>query len=665
MVLIPRRFRMAVVGGRLFAAASVLVAAASVLTVSASAPPVTPLSVKITSPLGRMGTSGKVRIVAQIHAGPGTTLKPIRFYVDNVLLGVDDDGPPYAVEWFDENPYERREISVEVEDDLGHVVRDSVELKPFEIVEVTGVSRVLLEASVYDKAGRFVSSLPRSSFTVTEDGVPQEIDLVNQETLPATFALLIDSSHSMSRRIDFVRDAASRFIQYLRPKDQVLVAPFTRGLGALTGPTADRKTILDAVGHIGSDGGTAILDSLVEVVKKLPADQGRCAVVLITDGYDENSVTSAEDALAAVKSARATVYVVGIGGIAGISLKGERLLKRIAAETGGQVFFPPREEDIVAVHERLAEDAQNRYLVTYTPSNQTADGAWRSVKMTTAPDYKVRTRDGYRAPRPPPVHPELEFTITDAEQRYVDLSADDLVVVEDGVEQAVDAFHEAVAPVSIVLALDASGSMRRSAAAVVEAAHEFVAALRPEDSLAPMLFADQAVFAHDLTTNREAASSAIDSYQATGGTALYDALADALSRLKRVEGRRAIVVMTDGRDENNPGTAPGSLRTLNEVIAQVKETDATIFAIGLGVKVDRAPLEQLARLSGGQAFFPAEISGLQDEYRRIVENLRRRYVLSYTSTNIARDGAWRDVQIRSRSSDIVVTSRGGYFAPER
>jgi VWFA-related protein len=301
-----------------------------------------------------MGTSGKVRIVAQIHAAPDTTLKPIRFYVDKVLLGVDDDGPPYAIEWLDENPYERREISVEVEDDLGQIVRDSVELKPFEIVEVTGASRVLLEASVYDKVGRFVNGLARSSFTVTEDGVPQEIDLVNQETLPATFALLIDSSQSMSRRIDFVRDAARRFIQYMRPKDQVLVAPFTRKLGALTGPTDDHKTIIEAVGHVGSAGGTAILDSLVEVVAKLPTGQGRCAIVLITDGYDENSVTSPEDALAAVKAARATVYVVGIGGIAGISLRGERLLKRIALETGGQVFFPPREEDIVAVHQRLA-----------------------------------------------------------------------------------------------------------------------------------------------------------------------------------------------------------------------------------------------------------------------------------------------------------------------
>jgi Ca-activated chloride channel homolog len=647
---------------RIIAVLALLVAASSL---GASGRDGSPIAVRITSPLGRMGTSGKIRIVAQIQTTPETTLQPIKFFVDGTLLGTDDDGPPYAIEWFDENPYERREIAVEVHDSAGHVARDSVVLEPFEIVEETGVSRVLLEASVHDKSGRFVSGLAPASFSVLEDGVPQEIDLVNQETLPATFALLIDSSQSMSRRIDFVRDAARRFIDFLRPKDQILVAPFTKHVEAVTGPTGDRKTILDAVGHVSAAGGTSILDCLVEIVQKLPSDQNRSTVVLMTDGYDENSVTSPEDALAAVKASRATVYVVGIGGIAGISFKGERLLKRIAAETGGQAFFPPREEDLVQVQERLAADAQNRYLVTYTPNNQNPDGKWRSVKLVTTPTYTVRTRGGYLAPKPPPVHAEIEFTIADTEDRFVDLSADDLVVVEDGIEQKIDAFHEALAPVSIVLALDASGSMRKSAAEVVEAAHGFIEALRPADSLAPVLFADQVVFAHDLTTDRDTVLKAIETYQANGGTALYDALGDSLERLKRVEGRRAIVVLTDGRDENNPSTAPGSLRTIDEVMKLAKETEASIFTIGLGTKVDRAPLERLAQMSGGQAFFPVDISGLKDEYRRIVENLRRRYILSYTSTNTARDGGWREVIIRSHLSDIVVRSRGGYFAPGR
>jgi VWFA-related protein len=168
-----------------------------------------------------------------------------------------------------------------------------------------------------------------------------------------------------------------------------------------------------------------------------------------------------------------------------------------------------------------------------------------------------------------------------------------------------------------------------------------------------------------ITTNREITIKTIESYQASGGTALYDALGDALLRLKRVEGRRAIVVLTDGRDENNPGTGPGSMRTLKDVLTMVRDTEASIFTIGLGTRVDRGPLEQIARMSAGEAYFPEQVAGLRDEYKHIIENLRRRYVVSYTSTNSSRDGGWRDVQIRSRSSEIVVTSRGGYFAPDR
>ena len=81
----------------------------------------------------------------------------------------------------------------------------------------------------------------------------------------------------------------------------------------------------------------------------------------------------------------------------------------------------------------------------------------------------------------------------------------------------------------------------------------------------------------------------------------------------------------------------------------VKDTEASIFAIGLGTKVDHGPLEQIARMSAGEAYFPEQAAGLRDEYRRIIENLRRRYVVSYTSTNSSRDGGWRDVKIRSRS----------------
>ena len=102
-------------------------------------------------------------------------------------------------------------------------------------------------------------------------------------------------------------------------------------------------------------------------------------MILISDGYDQHSRGTFEQALAAVKGAGITIYVVGIGGVAGISLKGERELKRLATETGGRVFFPPRAEELAGVYDQLAADAQNRYLVTYTPTNTVRDGSWRAV----------------------------------------------------------------------------------------------------------------------------------------------------------------------------------------------------------------------------------------------------------------------------------------------
>ena len=124
--------------------------------------------------------------------------------------------------------------------------------------------------------------------------------------------------------------------------------------------------------------------------------------------------------------------------------------------------------------------------------------------------------------------------------------------------------------------------------------------------------------------------------------------------------------MTDGRDENNPGTGPGSLRKLPEVLEAVKESGATIFPIAIGTKVDAAMLQNLADLSGGRALMPQDVSTLEAEFQRVVEDLRRRYVLGYTSTNGERDGKWRTVQIRVKAErQITVRSTGGYNAPER
>ncbi len=651
---------------RIAAAFGVLLAICAGVRVAADHRTTNVLTVHITSPLGRTGLSGPIRIVAQVQRPERVAVQPVQIYVDGRYFGEAVDGPPFAVEWTDENPFEARDITAEVCDDAGECASDAVHLEPLTITEVSGISSVLVEASVKDDTGHYVAGLTDADFQLTEDNVSQHIDVVSSDVVDSTYTLLIDSSQSMSRRMDFVQETAARLVGHLRKNDRVIVAPFTRMIGAITGPTTDRATVTTAIDRTRSGGGTALVDALVEVPELVQGASGRQAVVLITDGYDENSRHPVEDALRAIKSAQATLYVVGIGGVAGISIKGERVLRTLAEQSGGRAFFPSRDEELPAVNDLIVADVQHRYLIGYTPANQAADGAWRRIGLTTTnAKHVVRSRPGYFAPKPPPVRATVEFVASNGDHQPVEMAADDLEIFEDGVKQSVDTFQEAVAPISIILALDASGSMKAAADAVREAAKSFVGSLRPGDNLALMVFSDEAALVHDLTTNRQWTLDAIDQYKAHGGTALNDALFQAIGRLQRADGRKAIVVLTDGRDENGPGTAPGSKHKIDDVLASVRDVDVTMFSIGLGPKVDRSLLETLAEVSGGESFFPAGPDELPQQYRRVIDHLRQRYIASYISTNGARDGGWRQVTITPRDPDLKISSRSGYFAPER
>ncbi len=623
-------------------------------------------TVRITSPLGRTGVPGVIRVVAQVQTNKNGGVVPVRFFVDGAPIGQDVDGPPYVVEWEDANPYEAREIRVDVEDGRGGIISDRVALPALEVIEETSVSSVLIEATVLDEDGKYVSTLGVADFRLTEDGVPHPLDLVQLQSIPTTFTLLIDSSQSLYRRIDMVKAAARRLASRLRKGDKVIVAPFRTTVESTTGPTDDSRTITEAIGAIRARGGTAILDAVAQLPALFGHVEGRHVVVLLTDGYDEQSTTPYAEAMTALQKLQATVYVVGIGGVAGISLKGEMLLRRIAAQMGGRAFFPIREEQLPDVHASVAADAYHRYVVSYTPLRQEADGTFRVIRLTTPnPSYRVRAREGYFAPKPPPVKPTLEFSASQSTGTAVSLSAADLVVVEDGTVQQVESFEEAVAPISIAMVVDASGSMRRAMPAAQQAARSFVTSLRPTDPLALVRFSDRVVLEHEFSERRPDTIAALDRLQASGGTALWDALHDSMLILRQRTGRRAIVLLSDGRDENNPGTAPGSAHTLAEVLALVRDTETVVYAIGLGANVDRSALERIAQLSGGSASFPAEAGDLEAEYRRVLDALRQRYVVGYTSTNSVRDGAWRQVVIGARQPGVSVRSSGGYFAPKK
>jgi VWFA-related protein len=144
-------------------------------------------------------------------------------------------------------------------------------------------------------------------------------------------------------------------------------------------------------------GGTAILDGVLGAARLLEGAEGRRAIVLITDGYDENSKADLMTVLKMADARQISIYVVAIGGVAGISLKGERALRSLADHTVGRVFFPPRESEMSAVSRAISADLFNRYVISYTPSNQKKDGSWREIAVEVPGDYVVRTRAGYFA----------------------------------------------------------------------------------------------------------------------------------------------------------------------------------------------------------------------------------------------------------------------------
>ena len=272
--------------------------------------------------------------------------------------------------------------------------------------------------------------------------------------------------------------------------------------------------------------------------------------------------------MAAVQSSGSTVYVIGVGGVAGISFRGERLLKHIAAATGGRAYFPSREEQLPDVHDNVVSDSVepvSHHLYPQRISKSTV--RWRAVSLATVnPAYKVRVKPGYFAPKPPPVRPILEFTVTDTARRHLSILARGLEVARRrprAGHRHVPRSHEPRLdrPWCSTRVAHSAGQRRRAKAA----ARSFVGALRPEDKLAAMRFSDRSILDGGFSTARG---------QPEGDRCVRTAGRDGTLRCRA---RRAFTtrrrgrpprggVLTDGRDENAAGTGPGSDTTFDELL---------------------------------------------------------------------------------------------------
>ena len=144
------------------------------------------------------------------------------------------------------------------------------------------------------------------------------------------------------------------------------------------------------------------------------------------------------------------------------------------------------------------------------------------------------------------------------------------------------------------------------------------------------------------------------STEALGSTALYDGLHAAFRKLKGIEGRKAIVLLSDGDDTS-------SQYAYDRILEEAKAQSVLIYGIGLG-EVRKSVLKELAEITGGRSFFVGKATELADVYRKIADELRRQYYLSYSTTNTKWDGRFIKLEVKSKNPDWTVRARRGYFA---
>jgi VWFA-related protein len=224
------------------------------------------------------------------------------------------------------------------------------------------------------------------------------------------------------------------------------------------------------------------------------------------------------------------------------------------------------------------------------------------------------------------------------------LTAGDFRVREDEVDQGPLQVESKLPPLSVVIALDNSGSMKSRMTETKEAAKSFLNNLDPGDSAEVIGFAQQVKNLSTMSANREVAKKAIDSTVARGNTALYDALYASVDAVKGRPGRKVVVLLSDGVDDNGVGKQL-SKHSLDEVIHYAHQVNVPIYAIGIGTEVDAALLASVAQSTGALSFLTPKPEELKTLYDRIGEQLAGQYLITYNS-NLPGDGLPHQVQVK-------------------
>ena len=248
--------------------------------------------------------------------------------------------------------------------------------------------------------------------------------------------------------------------------------------------------------------------------------------------------------------------------------------------------------------------------------------------------------------------------VTDGGRFVKGLTREQFRVLDEGRERPITSFQATDAPLELVLALDASGSMADAMPDLKAAASKFVQALRPQDRTTIVAFNDEMFTLARRESSPQSLTAAIERINANGGTALYDVIVRALQLLSREPGKHAIVIFSDGEDRS-------SQATMEQVQTMVADNDAMLFAVGLGrgasIATLKEKLEALAEVSGGRALFAERTSNLSEAFADVVESLTSQYTIGFEP---ARDGRLHRIEIRLAKGGFRIRARQSYTAPK-
>ncbi len=267
----------------------------------------------------------------------------------------------------------------------------------------------------------------------------------------------------------------------------------------------------------------------------------------------------------------------------------------------------------------------------------------------------------------------LSVVVTDKKGRFIpDLAAEDFLVYENRVPQELAFFTSEVTPVTLLVLLDASTSVRESVDGIKEAATNFVGKLWEGDQAIIADFNERVRFSSHFSNDVDRLVATIQSLYPSGWTALYDSVLLSLEKVSEAEGRKALLVFTDGDDSRSVGF--GSEASAKDVVEGAKSTEVTIYTVGFegrggmgGSGVNRGFLKKLSEETGGSAFFPKGIGDLNQSFEQIQDELHSQYRLAYVPASRDKGGEWRTIEVRIKDRDgLVVRTRQGYYAvPER